>query len=186
MMLSNLLLTVACCIFLVGSANGTVDLFSRRTSSSDVGGAYKISNSKATKEYKDLIRPRRYPHCTSGPFRRDYYQSGYFYYPPVKVWLCDDLYCKRPGKCVPTRIRHFYRWVVVYKCSSRYCYFYGIRYLKFTHHLSCKCAECTSDAHCRWPKKCNRYTWTCECPATGSCHRGYTWDRYKCKCVKKY
>jgi len=151
------------------------------------GALVSIGNSRALSEYRKLPdKPPKHYSCSRGPYQRDYYLSGYFYWPPVKVWLCDDLYCKYPGKCIPTKTRYFYRWVVVYKCTKYQCYFTGIRYLKFTYHVSCKCIECTRDSHCRKPKKCNKYTWTCECPYTGYCRKGYEWNRYQCKCVKKH
>jgi len=125
--------------------------------------------SKAKSEYISLTASaaaKSIFQCASGPYYRNYYKSGYFYWSPIRIRQCDGLVCRHPEKCIANCTCKTTDGSLYSNIAYRYCFFHGIK-LRFTEHLSCKCAKCTSDSDCTWAKKCNQKTWTCQCPAIG-------------------
>ena len=145
-----------------------------------------IADAQANAEYKSLVASvstKSSLYCANGPYYKCYYVPGYLYWPPIRYRRCDGLACSHPGTCAATDSRVLYRWAIVFRCKY-FCYFVGIRYVKFIDHRHCQCRECISNVNCQHPKTCNRYTYKCECLTTGICQHGYVWDRIQCKCIQ--
>jgi len=132
--------------------------------------------------------PKHMPHCSSGPFKRDYSKPGYVFWPTVRIGSCAGLGCSDDDRCVATRTRTWTQRISIFKCrdeSDQFCYFVERNYLEFTEDTKCDCLECTSNSDCDPPKsRCDTNTNVCKCPVIGLCPPGYIWDPDECKCVR--
>lgn len=77
--------------------------------------------------------------CASGPYYRYYYVPGYFYWPPIKYRTCKGLVCSRYAKCVGSKMQKKFQWTNMFKCTSSYCYFIGVKFIQYVEYLQCKC-----------------------------------------------
>ena len=113
--------------------------------------------------------------------RRLYSRPGHFYWPTIRIKQCDGLLWRNPGKCVASRRRVFHQWAIVFRCTNRWCYLVGIWYYGFLNILAANVVSVAVHS----TKKCNRSSWTCQCPNVGHdgvpCQPSYWWDWRTCR-----